>query len=70
MEVGMPETASSLPRRVNMKEMAAALGYSVIHTRRLIKLGKIPAPDSIGGRKYGWPMEVLVALTSPKKEAA
>ena len=63
--------SQSIPehKRVSVPEMAAALDYSVCHTRRLWKTGKIPAPDSIGGRKLGWPMEVLIALTS-KKEVA
>ena len=63
--------ATLFPRRVNLKEMAAALGLSVIHMRRLIKAGKIPAPDRIGARKYSWPEHVLVDLaTSTKKNAA
>ena len=51
-------------RVVNMSEMATALGYSVQHLRRLCKAGRIPAPMRIGGRKLGWPISTLAALTT------
>lgn len=52
-------------RILNVKQVAQALGFSVAHTRRLYRTGKIPKPLQIGGRKFGWPASVVLDLTSP-----
>lgn len=56
-------------RIVNPVQMAALLGFSVAHLRRLYRSGKIPMPKQIGGRKLGWPASVALDLTSNQKAA-
>ncbi|MCW6506970.1 helix-turn-helix transcriptional regulator [Lichenifustis flavocetrariae] len=56
-------------RMLNTKQSAEMLGFSVAHFRRLYRNGRVPKPQQIGGRKYGWPAGVIIDLTS-KVEAA
>ena len=51
-------------RVVSVRHMAAALGYSVQHVRRLYRTGRIPRPHAIGERRLGWSISVLDALVS------
>lgn len=58
-------------RRVPVKQVAAALGYSYRHTWRLIKTGKLPRPDSIGGeRNQSYTLQKFIEITSGSKEVA
>lgn len=58
-------------RLLNVEQLAALLGFSVQHTRRLYRAGKIPAPIRINGRKCGWPAHVAMKLVgAPEAEAA
>jgi len=57
-------------RIINVVEMAALLGYSVEHTRRLYRTGKIPAPVKIAGRKVGWPAHVAGKLVGASDQEA
>ena len=53
-------------RMLDVKQFAAAIGFSVAHTRRLYREGKLPAPIKLNGRKCGW----TVATTRKLVEAA
>lgn len=58
-------------RLLNVEQLAALLGFSVQHTRRLYRAGKLPAPVKINGRKCGWPANVAAKLVgAPEAEAA
>ncbi len=57
-------------RIINVVELSALLGYSVEHTRRLYRTGKIPAPVRIAGRKVGWPAHIAGKLVGASDQEA
>ena len=70
LPVKLPEQLERV-RLINVEQFAALLGFSVQHTRRLYRAGKLPAPIKINGRKCGWPAHVAVKFVgAPEAEAA
>lgn len=51
---------------VDLARGSKMLGLSVVHTRRLIKSGKVPVPFRIGYRKLGWHAGTLADFVAAK----
>ncbi len=67
--VKLPEHLERM-RLLSVGQLAALLGFSVQHTRRLYRSGKLPAPVRINGRKCGWPANVAAKLVSVPEDVA
>jgi prophage regulatory protein len=67
-----PDLPASLNRDrvLDSAQTAKFLGLSVPHFRRLYRAKKVPPPITIGDRKYGWQVGVLVDFVSAKTEKA
>lgn len=50
-------------------EMAALLGFSENHIRRLARQGKIATPVKLGGRKLGWRVSTAKKLLAQQDDA-
>jgi predicted DNA-binding transcriptional regulator AlpA len=68
--LGNVPTYFSRERLLDTEQTAEFLGFSVSHFRRLYRARKVPAPITIGERKYGWRLGGLIDFVASKSGGA